>query len=76
MKSECLPESHVHQCTEKLRDIVPNLRENCASLEDLIPHSEIEHKQRDLNLVQSLDIPDTPASVILEEANLISFFRW
>ena len=25
MKRECLPESEVHQCTEKLLDIVPNL---------------------------------------------------
>ena len=71
MKSECQPESHVHRCNEKLRDIVPNLRENRASLEDPIPHSEIGHTQRDLNLVESLDIPHTPASVILEEANFI-----
>ena len=67
LKSECLPKSHIHQCTEKLSGILPNLRE---SPEEAVPHSEIRHIERDLSLVQSPDIPHTPVSVILEEANL------
>ena len=52
------------------REILPNLRESEAGIEDAIPHSEIEHMERELSLVQSLDISRTPVSAILEEANL------
>ena len=65
-KSECLPASHIHACTEKLREILPNLRE---SLEKAVSHSEIGHIERDLSLLQSPEIPHTLVSVIPEEAN-------
>ena len=50
-----------------MRDILPNLRE---SLQEAVSHSEIGHIERDLSLIQSLDIPHTTVSAILEEVNL------
>ena len=53
MKRECLPIFHKHRCTEKLREILHNPRE---SLEEAVYHSDIGHIERNLSLLQSLDV--------------------
>lgn len=68
---DCPPKSNVNRCTEKQRDLLPNLRESEAVSEEAIPHSEIVHTDRDLTLVQSLEIPHTPVIIVLKDANLI-----
>lgn len=45
---------------------------NESDLHALIANSEIPHIERDVKIVQSLDIPGTLPSVILEEAYLIN----
>lgn len=72
MKIGCGLESHIQPCTESLPDVLPNYRETEAAIEEVIPHIEIWHIDRNLSLVQSLEIPYTQVSVTLEEANLMS----
>ena len=71
LKSQCLPELHREWCTELLRDILTTSIYT-SDLDAPILNSEVQSIDRDLSTVQSLVIPQTPASVTLEEANLIN----
>lgn len=70
LKSQCLPESHVQRCNQSLRDILSASAIHASDLDTKILNSEVQSIERDLSIVQSLIIPQTPASVILDEANL------
>ena len=62
IKSECLLDSHVQQCTEILHDITSILFSSQDLISDPISASEAELIATDLNLIQSLDTPATPLS--------------
>ena len=66
MKSHCLPESHIVRC----RSILSDLGVNNATLQDLVSSSNAVHLADDISVVQSLSVPTTPLSQILEAAEL------
>ena len=70
LKTQCFLESHVQRCTELHRDILIHSFD-ASDLDTPIMNSEIQCIERDLSIVQSLVIPQTLATVILEEANLV-----
>ena len=72
IKSECLPDSHVLQSTEIIRDITSTPFSSQDLISDPISASEAEHIANDLNLIQSLDTPATPLSKILAEMDVDS----
>ncbi len=71
MKSQCLPEQHMETCMNEIIDIrgqphSSNLSE--ITIEEPISEYEASNIQNDLNAAQLLDIPKTPLSEILDEA--------
>ena len=70
MKSQCLPESHLERGTALLSDLAMQSSATSTSLQTAVSQSETQHIARDVNVIQSLNIPGTPLSEILQEAEL------
>ena len=60
MKCQFLPESHHERGTALLSDLGVQSSANSTSLQPDVSQSEAQHIARDVNVIQFLDMPDTP----------------